>query len=178
MLALGMIQDWKTAYIIADEKPTKELAKLTYLDSSVSRWKNSAKIKKALEEAIKYFADRDADERKKGFLEGQKAALQGTEQEKEDNIRIEPGKPLRIEKYIDYSDPAAQTRKLNELVNTADDPGEALDALKVIIQTQKADRDAAREGKQVRAYLPISCTGCPLYKLQVKKRERKSDNLQ
>lgn len=67
------------------------------------------------------------------------------------------------EKNIDYSDPANQARKLNELVNSADDPGEALDALKVIISTQKADREAARDKKAVGAYVPITCYDCPLY---------------
>ena len=72
-------------------------------------------------------------------------------------------------KFVDYSSPAAQQAKLNELVNTASDPGEALDALKVIIQGQKADREAAKEGRVQRVYLPISCEACPLYQNARKK---------
>ena len=85
------------------------------------------------------------------------------------SVRTEPGPKLKNSKFVDYSSPAAQQEKLNELVNTADDPGEALDALKVIIQSQKADRDAAREGRVQRVYLPISCDSCPLYQKARKK---------
>ena len=69
----------------------------------------------------------------------------------------------RTQKGVDYSNPLNQMQKLNELVNSSEDVGETLDALKVIISTQKADRESAREGKQVKAYLPMTCTNCPLY---------------
>ena len=80
-----------------------------------------------------------------------------------ENVRNESDAGRKGARIIDYTNPENQTRKLNELINTASDAGEALDALKVIIQGQKADRDAAREQKTVRAYLPVMCSGCPLY---------------
>ena len=75
-------------------------------------------------------------------------------------------------KFVDYSDPANQRRKLNELVNKASDPGEALDALKVIISGQRDDKQAAKERRQVAAYLPICCNDCPLYQKARKKAEK------
>jgi len=64
---------------------------------------------------------------------------------------------------VDYTNPKNQADKLNELINTADDPSEALDALKVIISSQRADKESAKQGRQVRTYIPINCTDCPLY---------------
>ena len=89
-----------------------------------------------------------------------------------DNVRTSDEAARKGARIIDYTNPENQTRKLNELINTASDAGEALDALKVIIQGQKADRDAAKEGKTVRAYLPVMCSGCPLYEKAAAKGEK------
>ena len=72
-------------------------------------------------------------------------------------------------KYTDFSKPENQFRKLNELVNTATDSAETLDALKVIMSAQKADREAARDGKVVKCYIPMSCKDCKLYEKARKK---------
>ena len=108
----------------------------------------------------------DLEKRKKEMEQAQR-----TEQE-EECVHTEKPPILKSSNFVDYSSPAAQQAKLNELVNTADDPGEALDALKVIIQAQKADREAAREGRTVRAYLPQACTDCPMYQKARKKGQK------
>ena len=145
----GGVNNWPLLYRIAvpDSFPDESLKGLSDL---ASKWKRSPKIQTYLQ---------TVQEQK--FLYEQK--IKAAAIEAGDNVRTNSDMSTQKEKNIDYSDPANQARKLNELVNSADDPGEALDALKVIISTQKADREAARDKKAVGAYVPITCYDCPLY---------------
>ena len=160
----GNCSDWIQLYAIADNLPNAD----NINRSTVYKWKNSAKIVDLI---------RDLQRRKSDLLD--EAVTKAMNERNEDRqteiqtdrerVRTENDTKNGRPKFIDFSRPENQTAKLNELVNTASDPGEALDALKVIIQGQRADRDAAKEGRIVRAYLPVSCTDCPLYE-KAKKR--------
>ena len=141
------VTDWGLLYAIAQPGAYDR----DFPKNSVSTWKNSAKIRDLIRD---YTAARDAREnaiKTAAFEEGQRVLIERAGAD--DN-----GAGL-----VDYSDPKNQLRKLNLLVNSAKDPGEVLDALKVIISGQRDDRQAAREGRQVRAYLPLLCYQCPLY---------------
>jgi len=169
--SMGIIKTPIDAYIAADDKPTAELAKQTSLHVSVSRWINSPKVVNEIKKFKKLISDRLADERQsarseeRAKIEAERIQDSGGESE-----QPKPQTKTATKALIDYTDPKNQNRKLNELINTADDPGEALDALKVIISTQKADREAAKEQKIVRSYLPLSCADCPLMQRERKKR--------
>lgn len=146
--------DWQQLYKLCHPE-----TKSTNLAPIVSRWKNSPKISEYLQRL---------QEEHGALIE--KAREEGRQEERGRNS--EPG--TRTDKngadaLIDYSDPQQQRRKLNELVNTAEDQKEALDALKTIIATQKDDREAARERKQIQSYLPMKCKSCPLYLAELKK---------
>ena len=147
--------DWSLLYAIADG--IKGRAMFDINKNTVSKWRNMDKIKTLITE-VQTAKGRD-DKRDKGT----------DEKPTEGSVRSENTPKLKNSKFVDYSSPAAQQAKLNELVNTADDPGEALDALKVIIQSQKADRDAAKEGRVQRVYLPLTCDSCPIYEKLRKK---------
>ena len=151
----GGCQDWTLLYAIADGIKDKQVYDINR--NTVSKWKGMDKITGLIQQ-----------------LTAEKARAEKATADKgeEDSARTEKAPILKNSKFVDYSSPAAQQAKLNELVNTADDPGEALDALKVIIQSQKADRDAAKEGRIQRVYLPVSCTDCPLYQKARKKGEK------
>ena len=160
--AAGYIDSWLDCYRLSREKPTPEPdgQELKNARTIVTRWKQREDIKQAYESAQTFLHLHDETIARKAADEVRK---QMEEEESEtgpaDNNRTQK----RTKSRIDYSDPKAQTDKLNELINTADDPGEALDALKVIIQTQKADREAARSQKSVIYYRPIRCNQCKLY---------------
>ena len=67
---------------------------------------------------------------------------------------------------LDYSRPENQRQKLNELINGATDPHDALDALKTMIQRQQDIAPEHRnQGKPIRVYLPIVCSDCIIYKI-------------
>lgn len=159
-LAAGGVDTWEKAFILSRQESEADALQLKSLKSSVTHWKQHPEIIQAYQNAVAVIQakeERNAQEARRQLEEEKR-----TEEEEigpADNNRTQKRKTARI----DYSDPKAQTDKLNELINTADDPGEALDALKVIIQTQKADREAARSQKSVIYYRPIRCKQCKLY---------------
>lgn len=156
------VDDRRTLYAIADDGPGK--APEMHDRSIASRWFNSDKITALIDSVrrVKYDLIKAAEDN--GIEKGRTMAEGSTCTKNE--------KPAPVAKFVDYSSPEAQRAKLNELVNTADDPGEALDALKVIIQGQRADRDAAKDGRTVRAYIPMYCAACPMYQKARKRAEK------
>lgn len=163
-LVAGIVDNWKDAYIIAYNGNTESVEKQKSLAASVSRWRHSAVVTNEFERLTQLYAQLTQNNTN-STKQAETAKKEDKQTDTGDNVRTD-GKKTPL---IDFSKPENQTAKLNELINTATDGGEALDALKVIIQSQRADREAAKDGKVVRAYLPITCAGCPLYKLQVKK---------
>ena len=155
-LAAGYIKTWRECYVAAYPTAERDAENLRSLPSIVTRWKNIPAVMKEFERARKFLQNRDEDTL-------QKAGANSMQEKGTRGESVRTKSPAEKAAFVDFSLPQNQTAKLNELVNTADDTGEVLDALKVIIATQKADRDAAREGRVVRAYLPVSCTDCPLY---------------
>lgn len=150
---------WKQAFILSAQKPEKDVTGQKNITTSAERWRRRPDIIKAFDDARRAVDSLKQDGRTEEDQTGTK------EGGRDDNTRTKNSKAGRI----DYSDPKAQADKLNELVNTAGDPGEALDALKVIIATQKADRDAARDQKTVQFYRPVRCSQCPIYENAQKK---------
>ena len=161
----GIIPDWKTAFIVADERKEKDVEALPSLVVYLSRWKNSTKVKTYLEYCHRLIADKEHDARERGKDELRRG---------EDN-EISPGGCERTEnenkyKAVDYSDPTARKTLYNQIIRRSiDDPKTQLDAAKVLEQLQRDDRQAASEQRQVRAYLPLLCHDCPLYQAEKSK---------
>ena len=163
MYAAGLETEWTELYLIADDKPAKEAREDKNLIQYVSRWKHSTKVEKALAEYSKLFADRDADERRKGAEEERRR--QEEKQNTGGDSDRDAGKPGgKFAKPLDFYDPENQRKQINRIISESnDDPRTQLDAIKAIQATQRDDKQAARDQKQVRAYLPQRCDACPLY---------------
>lgn len=69
------------------------------------------------------------------------------------------------ERGIDFSIPENQRKKLNELINGATDPHDALDALKTMIGRQQDIAPEKKNGPQIRAYLPLTCDQCVIRRI-------------
>lgn len=154
-LVYGIVQNWSDAFKIAYDGTQKDIDKIKYLPTIVSRWKRSPKIQDFYNDCLYQYK-----QQKQTLIEQYLREEGNQEKGKGESIHTKRGKTA----LVDFSNPTNQMQKLNELVNNSDDVGETLDALKVIISSQKADRESAREGKQVKVYLPITCNECPLYK--------------
>lgn len=149
--------DWKVVFMAAaawdDEDARKNPATLAQY---TSKWKALNKVKTEISRAqlvkekyIKKIQDI-------AYEEGRRSVFAEMQQEGNDTSAASRGR-------IDYTDPKMQKEKLNEIINGATDAGEALDALKVIIQGQKNDQEAAKNNKIQRFYTPLQCRDCPLY---------------
>ena len=154
----GRVDDWKTLFLVAYDGTLKDAAKVNYLETYVSKWRNSKKVKECLEN-IRYYQMNDREkliqDTRQQQREEDETILNG------DNERTKTKKAVPV---VDYSDPENRKRLYNEVISKAgDDPKTQLDAAKMFEQIQKDDKQAAREQKQVRAYLPILCHDCPLY---------------
>lgn len=158
-LAAGILPDWKTAYICADQKTEKEVLAIAGLVTMISRWRHSTKVQTYLEYCRRFISDREHDARERGKDELRNGI--NIENEVKDSERAENETKNKV---IDYSDPTARKTLYNQIIRRAtDDPKTQLDAAKVLEQIQRDDRQAASEQRQVRAYLPLLCHDCPLY---------------
>lgn len=161
LAAAGVVDDWTELYFIAEDKSRKDAESVQFVAASVSRWKNSDKIKKCLSEFTKLLADREADARTQGRDEERRKETERKGREENERTASETGRTIAAP--VDYYDPANQRRQINRIISEAgDDPKTQLDAIKAIQQTQRDDKQAARDQKQVRSYLPLRCYECPL----------------
>lgn len=147
MHVYGGCDDWRLLYSIAQPGGIDT----PFHDTQLSTWKNSTKIRGFIRDLNAAKEARDNEIRKAGFNAGQEELLNAA------------GGNDSGAGVVDYTKPEEQKKLLNRLIATATDPGEAIDALKIIVSGQRDDRQAAREGRQVRAYLPLLCYQCPLY---------------
>ena len=164
----GILPELNAAFIAADDKPAAEVKGTKSLRVLCSRWANSEKFKRFADYVDRVIADRDADARKRGREEAEREFFGG--EEERSNKRTDTD----VKKAVDYYDPMNQRKQINRIIaESADDPKTQLDAIKAIQQTQRDDRQAAKEGRSVRVYLPLSCDICPLWQKAKARREKK-----
>ena len=155
-LAAGQLESWQEAFILARDESEESARDLKNIKSSVTHWKQHP----VTQTAWKHANERLQDLKNLAVEEGRK---EGEREEREkENGRNEALKTAGVSK-VDYYDPENQRKQINKIIQQAqDDPKTQLDAIKAIQQTQRDDKQAAREGKTVRVYLPLSCDICPM----------------
>ena len=158
---LGIIPTAKAAYLAAQDKAEKDIA-VGSLNSYASRFFSNPEVKEFSQFVDRYLADRESDARARGKEEAKREIYASMEIEGEqggsDRTKSDQPKP------VDYYDPANQRRQINRIIaESSDDPKTQLDAIKAIQQTQRDDRQAAQDRRQVQAFLPLRCQNCPLY---------------
>ena len=157
----GLIPDLKTAYICADDNQIAHAKGLKALDSQVSKWANSDKFKQFAEYCARIIADKEYQAVQRGKEEERRSG-----QTPGDSEHTKPTKPGKL----DYYDPQNQRRTINAIIDkAADDPKTQLDAIKAIQQTQRDDRQAAKDNQIQRYYSPLSCRSCPFKAKATKK---------
>ena len=156
-LAAGYVKTWREAYIYSRDKEIKNAIPESVDPAIVTRWKQRLPIQQAYQEAQTTLQDRD-----RRIIE---EARREMEEERRTEGNADSERPeARKSKKVDYSDPEARRRLYNEIIAAAgDDPKTQLDAAKIIEQTQRDDKQAARERKTVVFYTPARCHSCELY---------------
>ena len=128
-----------------------EFEKIKAAHSVASRWFHSQKVQTYIAQEKVLAEKRKEDERAR--LEAEIVERLGPQMQTDESRAG----------IIDFTNPENQKRRLNQIVSKASTTGEALDALKIIIQTQRDDRQAAHDQQRPRYYLPMRCEVCPLY---------------
>lgn len=173
LAAAGVVDDWTELYFIAEDKSRKDAESVQFVAASVSRWKNSDKIKKCLSEFTKLLADREADARTQGRDEERRKETERKGREENERTASETGRPVAAP--VDYYDPTNQRKQINKIIQQAtDDPRTQLDAIKAIQQTQRDDKQAAKDQQIQRFYTPVKCAICPIRQEYEKRQARKA----
>lgn len=161
-LAAGFVESWKEAYNISRDKPDDQTKSAKNLPSIVTRWKQRPDIAAAYNSAILALEIRDKRNQEQGRQEARREAE--TEGGKEGRTAGESERTkARKAGPVDYYNPANQRERINAIIEAAqDDPKTQLDAIKAIQQTQRDDRQAAKDDKIQRFFTPIQCKTCPL----------------
>jgi len=169
-LAAGYLDTWKEAYIISRDKAEIETDAGNLNNSIVTRWKQREDITNSYNDALTFLARRDQATRAQAT-----AQMEGRKEEEGRQVesnRTENEKNARI----DYYDPANQRKQINKIIaQSQDDPKTQLDAIKAIQQTQRDDRQAAKDNQIQRFYSPLRCHNCPLYQRRKAKNERQPE---
>lgn len=156
----GLLPDLKTAFICAYDGEINQAEGLKALNSQVSRWSHSDKFTKYADYCKRIIADKDSDARQRGREEERNAAAVV------DSNRTETKRPGKV----DYYNPENQRRTINAIIDRSqDDPKTQLDAIKAIQQTQRDDRQAAKDNQIQRYYTPVTCRSCPFKAKATKK---------
>lgn len=166
VLAAGQLPGgWKQAYILSAQKPEEEITAQKAINTTVSRWKNRPDIQTEYQKAVAVFEDlknkilKTAQENQHSETASQEGKTDG-DSESTDKRR----RPA-----VDYYSPEAQRRTINAIIDKAqDDPKTQLDAIKAIQQTQRDDRQAAKDNQIQRFYTPVTCHQCPMYQKRKK----------
>ena len=161
MYVFGVTTDWRKIFQAAafwsdDDIALNEKTFRQY----VSTWKRSDKVAREIERLRAYKDNYLQEVRVEAFEDGKRSYEGYANTTTENKVKTVAGARAQ---GVDYTDPQAQKDKLNDIINNATDPGEALDALKVIIQGQKNDQEAAKDKQVQRFYTPLRCHECPLY---------------
>lgn len=166
-LAAGYVDTWEKAFILSRQDSEEAAGQLKSRKSSVTHWKqhpqiiqayqNARAVIEANEERIKAAALLTAEEERNG--------------QKETTGPAESNRtPGRRAAAVDYYNPENQRKTINAIIDKAqDDPKTQLDAIKAIQQTQRDDRQAAKDNQIQRFYTPVTCKICPLYQKRTKK---------
>lgn len=159
VLAAGQLAGgWKEAFVLSSQKAEKEVTNQKNIATSAERWRRRPEILKAYESALK--AVQELKEEEGGQDETKAGDLAG------DSVRTKNAKSGRI----DYYNPEEQRKTINAIIDKAqDDPKTQLDAIKAIQQTQRDDRQAAKDNQIQRYYSPLSCRSCPFKAKAAKK---------
>lgn len=156
--AAGYIDSWQKAFILSRDYPIKQAEEIKSIAPTVTRWKQREEIQNAYNFALSALNLRDEETARKAREETGRKEEEENKDTDGDSNRTK-GKKAG---HLDYYNPENQRRTINAIIDKAqDDPKTQLDAIKAIQQTQRDDRQAAKDNQIQRFYTPVTCKICP-----------------
>lgn len=177
---------WANLYFLSRDRAADSIAQASASPTSVSTWKNSAKVQNFLQKCmtgLNEWIDELKQRAITNYLQNEVTNIFGndgtgeSDQEGEDENNgngmaggVAPKIGIGLPNSVDFSDRSQMIRALNRLAANARDDKAQLDALKIIADLQRF-KDSAKTNDEdaKRFYMPLKCQGCALY---LKQKER------
>lgn len=148
---LENVQDWKIIYKIAIGEKHANTLKLSTIQANTSKWKESDRIKEAVDEIKRYFYFKRQD----------------LEKEIKDNLttgETEPTKPGKKADFVNLLDRDTFLEEINRGANLAKEEKDKREYLKMISDNLRyKDSDTDENNEIQRFYTPVTCENCSIY---------------
>lgn len=175
---------WADLYFLSRDRAADSIAKASASPTSVSTWKNSAKVQNFLQKCTTSLTAWIDDLKQKAitnYLQNEVTNIfsndgtGGSDQDGEDENNgnenrnsmaggVAPKFGIGLSNSVDFSDREEMLKALNKLAANAKDDKAQLDALKIIADLQRFKDSAKTNDEDVkRFYMPLKCQECALY---------------
>lgn len=175
---------WADLYFLSRDRAADSIAKASASPTSVSTWKNSAKVQNFIQKCITSLTAWIDDLKQKAIAEylqnevtnifgndGTGKSDQDSEDEKNGNENgnsmgggVAPKFGTGLANLIDFSDRSQMMQALNRLAANAKDDKTQIDVFKIIADLQRFKDSAKTNDEDVkRFYMPLKCQECALY---------------
>lgn len=172
---------WADLYFLSRDRAADSIAKASASPTSVSTWKNSAKVQNFLQKCMtsltawidelkqKAIADYLQNEVTNIFGNGGTGYQDGEDDGRNENANsmaggVAPKIGIGSSNPVDFSDRIEMIKALNRLAANAKDDKAQLDALKIIADLQRFKDSAKTNDEDVkRFYMPLKCQECAIY---------------
>lgn len=172
---------WADLYFLSRDRAADSIAKASASPTSVSTWKNSAKVQNFLQKcttALTAWIDEIKRKSITDYLRNEVTNIFGNDgtgcqddnnDSGNENVNsmaggVAPKFGTGLPNSVDFSDRIEMIKALNRLAANAKDDKAQLDALKIIADLQRFKDSAKTNDKDVkRFYMPLKCQECAIY---------------
>lgn len=174
---------WADLYFLSRDRAADSIAKASASPTSVSTWKNSAKVQNFLQKcttALTSWIDELKQKAITEYLQNEVTNIFGNDgtgdqdgDDRNDEINgnansmaggVAPKFGIGSSNPVDFSDRIEMIKALNRLAANAKDDKAQLDALKIIADLQRFKDSAKTNDEDIkRFYMPLKCQECALY---------------
>lgn len=171
---------WADLYFLSRDRAADSIAKASASPTSVSTWKNSAKVQNFIQKCTTSLNEWTDDLKQKAITEYlqnevtnifDKDGTGGSDQDSEDGKNrngmaggVAPKIGIGLANPVDFSDRSQMMQALNRLAANAKDDKTQIDVFKIIADLQRFKDSAKTNEEDVkRFYMPLKCQECALY---------------
>lgn len=169
---------WADLYFLSRDRAADSIAKASASPTSVSTWKNSAKVQNFLQKcttSLTSWIDDLKQEAITNYLQNEVINIfnnnetSGSDQDREKNGNsmgggVAPKFGIGLANPVDFSDRSQMMQALNRLAANAKDDKTQIDVFKIIADLQRFKDSAKTNDDDVkRFYMPLKCQECTLY---------------
>ena len=171
---------WADLYFLSRDRAADSIAKASASPTSVSTWKNSAKVQNFLQKctmSLNEWIDELKQKAIAEYLQNEVTNIFGNDRtggsDQDGNIEkngdamaggVAPKFGISLANPVDFSDRSQMMQALNRLAANAKDDKTQIDVFKIIADLQRFKDSAKTNDDDIkRFYMPLKCQECTLY---------------